>query len=177
MSGTRSKEKKSKKKVVILAVVVAAALALLGMWMAGVFSPPAPAQFAADDRAQDIDYSGENRENVLSDLQKKADESNFSFKVNSHPVFETGDAEGNLYIENPAVNAYDMRVVITLDDTGETVYETGLISPGQSIVRDVLNKKLEPGTYKVTATIYAHDAGTGDEIGRTAAALELEVKG
>ena len=176
MSGTRGRKEKSKKKIVLLVIVIAAA-ALAAMWLLGVFSPPAPARFAADDRAQDIDYGGESREDVLSALQQKADESNFSFKINSRPEFETGDAEGTLYIENPVTNVYDMRVVITLDDTGETIYETGLISPGQNIVRDVLKRQLDAGVYPATATIYAHDAGTGDEIGRTASALELEIKG
>lgn len=176
MQGNRAKEKPKKKRWIPVLIVIAVAIAVVAVaWGTGALSAQKPAQFAADDRAQDIDYSGSNRSDVLAELQKKADESSFSFKINSNPVFENGTAEGNLYIENPVVNAYDMRVEITLDDTGETVYETGLISPGQSIVRDALDVALGQGTYTATATIHAHDRKTGTEIGRTAAELQIEV--
>lgn len=175
MSGSRTKEKKKKKWLPLLIVVIAVAAVVCGLWYMGAFTPERPAQFVADDRAEDIDYSGQNRQDVLAELQKKADESSFSFKINSNPEFENGQAEGTLYIENPVVNAYDMHIVITLDETGEKVYETGLIAPGQSIVRDALDVELAKGTYAATATVYAHDRKTGSEIGKTAAALQIEV--
>lgn len=175
MKGTRTKQEKKRKKIVILAVLIVAAAAVLCLWLSGMFAGRAAPRFVADDRAQDVGYENMDRRDILAGLQEQADKSNFSFKINSNPVFENAQSEGTLYIENPVANGYDMRVVITLDDTGKTVYESGMISPGQGIVRDTLDTPLEQGSYPATATIYAHDPDTKTEIGKAAAALEIKI--
>ena len=39
-------------------------------------------------------------------MQRKADESTFSFEVNARPTFKDGKSEGNLRIYNPPYNKY-----------------------------------------------------------------------
>ena len=43
--------------------------------------------------------------------------------INTSPVFETGGAEGNLMLENPANNAKLLVVEIYIDDTQELIYQ------------------------------------------------------
>ena len=50
------------------------------------------------------------------------EEGYINISMNASPVFENGQAEGNLMIVNETVNRYPQQVVITLNDTGETIY-------------------------------------------------------
>ncbi len=176
MSKTRT-YKISKGKIIILTAVLAAVGALVILFAAGILPPKEQVMFVADERAQDAAYAQMDAGGVRDKLQQQADKSKFSFKINSAPVFEDGGAEGTLYIENPVTNAYDMRVEIALDESGETVYQTGVISPGQSIARDTLDQPLAAGQHTATATIVALDANTGEETGRAAAGLVINVEG
>ena len=47
---------------------------------------------------------GYTEEQIKEILQRKADESTFSFEINSRPIFKDGKSEGNLRIANPPYN-------------------------------------------------------------------------
>lgn len=79
--------------------------------------------------------------------------SEMTVRLNGYPVFSNGESEGNLNIENPAVNELYMNVEITLDSTGELIYESKAIPPNHYIDYDSLNKVLEKGTYAATAHV------------------------
>ena len=65
---------------------------------------------------------GYTEEQIKEILQRKADESSFSFELNSRPIFKDGKSEGNLRIANPPYNKYSIKVEIKLDDSGKTVF-------------------------------------------------------
>lgn len=155
----------------MLIVAVAAAGALL-LWL-GVTQAAKPS-FAVDDKAGAV--SSLSPEDLQAELQKGVDESTFSFRINSVPEFDDGQSQGNLMIENPTYNTYLMKVQITLNDTGQTVYETDLLKPGTAIALDSLDVPLEKGEYPATAMITAYDADTNGEIGKTAAGLTITIK-
>ena len=69
-----------------------------------------------------------------------------------------------------------MSVQIPLDDTGEVIYETGIIDPGYHIQSDKLDRPLEKGVYPATAMFTAYDPETGDEVGRAGAKISITVK-
>lgn len=171
---TRSKPKKKHMGRTVLAIILVlagiAATILLTTGMGG------KAAFVTDDKAADGSALAQG-EDIAGSLQKAADESMFSFRINSNMVFENGGAEGSMIIESPAHNTYNMQVRIYLDDSGETVYETGVIEPGQGIVRDKLDVILSKGEYAATAIITAIDPETGGEAGKNAAALTITVEG
>ena len=58
---------------------------------------------------------GYTEEEIKEILQRKADESSFSFEINSRPIFKDGKSEGNLRIANPPYNKYAIEVEIKLD--------------------------------------------------------------
>ena len=119
---------------------------------------------------------GYTEEQIKEILQRKADESTFSFEVNSRPVFKDGKSEGNLRIANPPYNKYAISVEIKLDSNGKTVFNSGKINPNHYIENAKLTKKLKAGEYDATAIINAYDVKTGDFKGTSAAKLVIKIE-
>ena len=85
--------------------------------------------------------------------------------------------EGEARIENIAANPMDQKVVITLKDSGETVYESAAIAPDQHIQTIKLTKDLDPGQYAAVATFTGYDRETHKQTGQAAAEIVLNVEG
>lgn len=119
---------------------------------------------------------GYTEEQIKEILQRKADESTFSFEVNSRPIFKDGKSEGNLRIANPPYNKYAINVEIKLDSNGKSVFNSGKINPNHYIEKSKLTKKLKAGEYDATAIINAYDTETGDFKGTSAAKLVIKVE-
>ena len=119
---------------------------------------------------------GENGEEIKEILQRRADESSFSFEINSRPIFKDGKSEGNLRIANPPYNKYSIKIEIKLDDNGKTVFKSGEILPNHYIEYAKLTKRLKAGEYNATATINAYDTESGEYKGTSAAKLIIRVE-
>lgn len=111
----------------------------------------------------------------MESLQEKADTDNFRFQILTRPQFEKGDEEGELMIVNPVGNPYKISVQITLDDTGQEVYASKVLSPGERIRYDKLSAFLEKGAYPATAIFTVLDQETEEAIGTVQAGLEITV--
>lgn len=118
---------------------------------------------------------GKSEEEIQEELNRVIEEGMFHISINTNPVFSDGTAEGNLEIENVPNNRYSMIVQITLNDTGETIYDSGLIDPNYHVQMDVLDRDLEPGEYPATAVFYAYDMDTLEEVGSTACQITIMV--
>ena len=90
---------------------------------------------------------GYTEEQIKEILQRKADESTFSFEINSRPIFKDGKSEGNLRIANPPYNKYLIKV-----------------------------ERLKAGEYNATATINAYDIESGEYKGTSAAKLIIKIE-
>lgn len=119
---------------------------------------------------------GYTEEQIKEILQRKADESTFSFEINSRPIFKDGKSEGNLRIANPPYNKYLIKVEIKLDDNNKKVFESGEILPNHYIEYAKLTKKLKAGEYNATATINAYDIESGEYKGTSAAKLIIKIE-
>ena len=119
---------------------------------------------------------GYTEEQIKEILQRKADESSFSFELNSRPIFKDGKSEGNLRIANPPYNKYSIKVEIKLDDSGKIVFKSGEILPNHYIEYAKLTKRLKAGEYNATATINAYDTESGEYKGTSAAKLIIRVE-
>jgi hypothetical protein len=132
--------------------------------------------FPGEGEAKQGHLPNMSKEDVLAQMQKAADESYFSFKINARPEFVDGHAKGNLGIENPGYNIYPMVVQITLDDSGEIIYDSGGILPNHHIEQAKLLKVLTAGTYRAIAHIYVYDPDTKKRLGEQRAVLEIKIK-
>ena len=119
---------------------------------------------------------GYTEEQIKEILQRKADESTFSFEINSRPIFKDGKSEGNLRIANPPYNKYAIEVEIKLDSNDKTVFKSGQIKPNHYIEYAKLTKKLKAGEYDATAIINAYDSETKEFKGTSAAKLIIKVE-
>lgn len=109
------------------------------------------------------------------DLDKIVDEGMLTFSINSTPVFENGTANGNLMIENSEINNNRFTVAIVRDDTGETIYQSGALDPGQYIDDVPLDADLPAGEYACTATFSTYRLSDNSPIGQAAAGLTITV--
>lgn len=171
----RSKTPKKRRRGPVIAVIIAAAIAAIAiLFLTGVIGGSAQAGFVVDDKATDTTQL--TAENAQDALQKAVDESMFSFRINSNMVFANGNEEGEMVIESPAHNRYGMRVELNMKDSGDMVYQTDILPPGTSIVRDKLDTPLPKGEYEAVAMIYAYDMQTQELIGQNAAAITITVE-
>lgn len=164
---------KRKSLTAIFAVVAAVAAIFAGI----LIGANTGIGFIGDRQAQDgqLDPNA-GAEDIEKALQERAEQSMFSLRINTRPEFETGSSEGVLLIENPPTNTYLMQVTITLDDTGETVYSTGMLKPNSNIAKDSLDVALKKGSYAATAMFTAYEPETREEVGKTAAAMTIIIK-
>ena len=109
----------------------------------------------------------------MAQMQREADKGVFAFKINSRPVFSSGNSEGTLRIENPNHNAYPFVVKIFLKETSEEIYNSGGILPNHHIETAKLTKVLPKGEYPATAYIYAYNPETNEYEGKAAVDLTM----
>lgn len=152
--GQTSPGNRRKRKVVIVGIII---LLLIGIilticWQIGLF-----------DQYEGPQAVGSLKEGQLpgQEALKEAEDDRVRIQINSAPTFDNGTSEGNLYIGNPNTNAYDMVVEITIDDTDETLYQSGRIPPGYYIDNDKLQTTLSAGEYSATAVITYYN---GEEV-------------
>lgn len=167
-----SGHKKSKKWIIIVVVLIAAA-AVVGGYL--IWQNTTKSNFAFDQLAEDGFLEGRSDEEIQALVNQVVDEGMFNISMNSNPVFENGKAEGNVRIENVPANKYYMTVKITLDDTGEVVYESAGIKQGQFIEKAALSKNLAKGQYAATAVFTAVRPETLEETGQASANITLTV--
>ena len=77
--------------------------------------------------------------------------SGMHLSINADPVFPTGSAKGSLNIENDRNNLYAQVVQIFRDDTGDLIYTSETLEPGEQVAEDALGLVLVAGDYPCTA--------------------------
>lgn len=176
----QQQEKKKKKPVVLIIIIIllAAALVLGYVYfiMPGQAGEPTSEELAAEQAAQMGILPDMSAEDIEKRLNEQIDKSMLNISINQNPVFENGETEGNLRIENIPANHYAMTVEIVREDNGESVYKSGLISPGYFVEKAKLSVPLEKGVYKAVAVFTAYDPETKQEIGTAGANINLMIK-
>ncbi|MCL2826032.1 MAG: hypothetical protein FWD72_01355 [Eggerthellaceae bacterium] len=185
--GNNEDEKKKKRRglwIVVAGLCIVIAVLLMHQfglfkfpWEAGDRSIVAGNLFPGAGDAADGHLPGMSQEEIMEQMQRMADATQFSFKINARPTFANGQATGDIRIENPNYNVYPMVVQIFLDETGEMLFDSGGILPNQHIEKMQLQKALGAGTYEATAVFNAYDPDTGEWQGKAQAAIVIIVQG
>lgn len=158
--------------LIVLGIVVAAVAIWLLVWL---FACNGSSFFDPAARTGQAPYKSE--EEMQAELDRVIEEGMFNISIASVIEFEDAQAEGTAYIENVPGNRYNMKVAITDDASGETLYESGVLAPNQYIEKIALAKELEPGTYGCTALFTALDPTTAEQTGQAAAKITVNVLG
>lgn len=163
--------KENKKKVMWLAIL----LLLIGSATGYYFLRPnnQPVMISADLLPELGDAT--DRE-IAERAQEIADANYFTLNINPKTIFESGTSEGSIQIVNPATNVYPIAVDITLNETGELLYQSGAIFPNQEIMSARLLIDLEQGEYLSTATINIYDPETQVKQGVTEAEVTIIIE-
>lgn len=90
-------------------------------------------------------------------------------------TFRHGAKYAEFSFENIPGNSVDLAFTITLNDTGQVVYESPRLWPNSSIDAIRLNTDLEPGTYSATVATRAYDCSTGQLVGDATDDLTIAV--
>ena len=170
--GTHRRRRAALGALVLLALLLAAAL----LWGRPRRPKPAEPAFAANATIGALPDKTDKEIEAM--LQQAVDEKSVAFSIKYDPTFASGSAEGELKMESPGNNINYIFFTIALDETGELIYESGLLKPNSYIYSDRLQTKepLPKGTYPCSATVPLVDRETLGEIGSVQAALALTVQ-
>lgn len=157
----------------LVAVVAVAAAVGVGV----VLTQPTPLDEWYDSSAAQGQYEGKSKEEIQAALNEEVAKGMMNISIAAVIEFPDGASEGEARIENIAANPMDQKVAIALKDSGETVYESGAIAPGQHIQTIKLSRDLEPGEYKAVATFTGYDRETHKQTGQAAAEVVIHVEG
>lgn len=130
-----------------------------------------------DSNAAQGQFEGKSKEEIQAALNEEVAKGMMNISIAASITFPDGTSEGEARIENIAANPMDQKVVITLKDTGETVYESAAIAPDQHIQTIKLSKDLDPGEYAAVATFTGYDRETHKQTGQAAAEITLRIEG
>lgn len=169
------KKKKFRRIMAVLVVLLMLLLAGLFAWQRYAAQQNDAALLESGIKAKIGQLEDKSNDEIEATLDEIIEEGNLSININANPVFPTGYSAGTLMIENHPNNHYNMRVSITLDNTGEEIYNSGLMPVNSHIDEDVLSTPLEAGDYDATATFVAYDVDTDAEVGRAAAKIKISV--
>ena len=124
-----------------------------------------------DSNAAQGQFEGKSKEEIQAALNEEVAKGMMNISIAASITFADGSSE------NIAANPMDQKVVITLKDSGETVYESAAIAPDQHIQTIKLTKDLDPGQYAAVATFTGYDRETHKQTGQAAAEIVLNVEG
>lgn len=180
MNQTDDRNKKSRYIIIILLVVVLLmAGAIIWVALSGQSNEAAVETANADffdPLAETGLLPGMTEAEIEAELNRVVEEGMLNIAISGELVFRDGASQGAANIVNSEANHYVQKVRITLDETGETVYESGGIKPGQYIQYITLDQVLPAGEYPATATFTAYTEDGLQEAGSAAAKITLYIR-
>lgn len=169
-------QKNKKKKLLWLLLLL---LLLVGGYFVydRFFGEEVPVSVISGDFLPDgKDASKMTDEEIAAYAKQVADASQFNMRIVSEAKIDQNNMTGDLRIQNPPSNSQPINVVVTIDGTGQKVYESGAIQPGEEIKQATLTESLAPGTYAATATFNIYNPDTNRKQGEVQSVLTLVVQ-
>ena len=170
---------KAKRQRMIARAVIVVLLVIIGVLVVLLLRPRTDGQIVTtsqrDPNAALGQIEGKTQEEIQAELNRIVEQGMFNVSINPAIEFASGDAEGDMRIENVPGNRYLMRVALTLDDTGETVYTSGILEPNYHIQSSRLDVALPKGTYPATALFTAYEPDVETPVGSAAVKITLYV--
>ncbi len=123
------------------------------------------------------DIPGKSKEERQRELDSVVEEGMLAMSINATPSGKGvgKDRSVNWLIENPGNQGKLIRVEVYRDDTGEKIYETGAIKPGNYVEAAPPDVELPVGEYACTARFYTYRLESEEYIGQAAARIELVI--
>ena len=109
------------------------------------------------------------------DNSAQVEPNNYRVIINQMPTMEDGGSRCNLDIENARGNRYLAQVRILLNESGETLFESPVLEPGQGVTDVQFAVRLEQGEHPCTAEYTLYDPQTREESGALSVNLTVRV--
>ena len=177
--GGRNRKTNIKVLAFLLLAVCCTAGAAAGVYLSRQRAAPVSQQgLTYEANVVSGDIPGKTREQRQKELDSVVEEGMLAMSMNVTPFGKTTGADRsiNWMIENPSNQGKLIRVEITRDDTGEKIYETGAIRPGNYVESAPLDAELPAGVYECTAVFFAYGEETEAFIGQAAVKLTLTLQ-
>ena len=118
---------------------------------------------------------GMTRDEIQKMMDDKVAEGSVQININSELVFENGRSKGLVRIVNTKNNHYLMVVEMERKDTGERIYQSGAMEPGNYLEKDKLDVDLPKGDYPVRIRFKNYDPKSEEYIGEAVAESVVHV--
>ena len=109
-----------------------------------------PYQFA--EEAKEGRY--ELPEIAYQERERPIEPSYFRIQINAKPVVNKRTGRSNLMIGNSTDNKESVQVRLFLNESGEEIYCSEVLKPGERTAYGILSLIPDPGEYEVTAVFY-----------------------
>ncbi len=162
----------SKNRTAIIAGVLIAVASLLAVGRSIWGSKESAYQFA--EEAEEGEYVLPTLDPVQSREQKEP--SYFMIQVNASPTVSSSSKRCNLMIGNPAENEQYVKLKLILDDTGEELFCSGILKPGERNAYVELEEVPEAGEHSATAVFMVCDPESLEQITEIDAGVLLNVE-
>lgn len=109
-----------------------------------------------EEESQSIYTMDENNyQQIMDDMGAQVQEGYFETYMTTEWVFPDGSSEASeAMLGNSPNNTKPIRCQLLLDETGEVLFETGVLPVGALVSPIKLERDLEAGTYDTTCMIY-----------------------
>lgn len=173
-------------KTVILIVVALVILAACGIGAALYLNGQKQTQSTSigggstmilpDANAEEGGFAGESLDELYRQMIEKAEAGAIVVNFSESIILPDGSSEAEVQIANPVENTYPMQFTINLEDTGEQVFESGLVPVGSHLSSIKLEKKLSAGEYPAVLTYKAYDEEKQDFVGTVGVSVLITVE-
>lgn len=118
----------------------------------------------------------DNKDEILADLDNKVSKGMFETKMSVEWTFKNSSTPSeDSYVANVANNSNTVYFDVTLDATGETIYESPYIPVGHALKNVTLASDLSAGTHPCTLTYHLIDENYTD-VSTTSVTVTLYVE-
>lgn len=164
-------------KIAILAALIILLAVGIGYYTQkdSIDTPKNELDISEEQDATDEALRQKSKEEILAELNRKVADGMINISMNMTPSFENSRSKGNLLIHNSEINKYPQIVEIILDETGETIYKSGLIKVGKRINEAKLGTELPAGEYACTAYFNAVNEESKEIVGKAAAKIVITI--
>lgn len=103
-------------------------------------------------------YEGKTDEEIQEDLNQYVDEHSMQISVSPFVQISPGSTQASgLNVENIENNHCAQKFTISLQDTGEVLYESGAIYPGEYVADIELSRPLDEGVYAANVVFQGYE--------------------
>lgn len=174
---TSHEDKKFQRAIRSVEILTAALLTAAALFVGLVQMRDYKLDQAAVDGAYEMTVPPEVQQMVqeLARRREAALNSSVEIQINGEPQVDASSGRCGLLAGNPEGNNYDFRITIKLDGSGEIIYRSPVLKPGERVAYVTLNQIPEPGSHAATAEFAVLDPESGEAVGAVDAGILLIV--